>query len=217
MTAPLRPSQEVVAGTPTHRLIRGVMRMELGSPFVERVVLHRTGIWTVLMVDTGDGSMRSTAHDTTIHILWQANEDEGWIDVNGERFRIAPGDTTSVPSGREIRLAAKMLLVQIEARSGSLDRVVLPSHGVETFEGYNRRTDYETPSAFSLKRWKITQQLMIPPSDTPYAVIDLAEPLALAWPGGADLIGRGECRVIPSGMGPVTLLPDGLGYALIIR
>jgi hypothetical protein len=95
--------------------------------------------------------------------------------------------------------------------------VLPPNHGIETFEGYNRRTDYETPAAFSLQRWKITQPLVLPDSDAPYAVVDLAAPLAITWYGGADLIGRGECRVVPSGTGPITLLPDGLGYALVVR
>lgn len=219
MNGPLRPKLEFRPGTSAQRLIRGVMRMELPRPHVERVVLYRAAGWTASLVDTGDGDATawSPEGDTTLHILWQANEDDAWVVANGDRFPIAPGDTMSVPASTNVRLAAGMLLMRIESGRGSLADIIPPSHGIESFEGYNRRTDYETPDAFSLQRWKITQPLMIPPTEAPYALIDLAEPLAVAWPGGTDLIGRGECRVILPGTGPVTLLPKGLGYALVIR
>lgn len=219
MNDPLRPAAGIRLGTPSHRLLRGVMRMDLATPHVERVVLYRAAGWTVSLVDTGDGDATawSPEGDTTLHILWQANEDDAWVVANGDHFPIAPGDTMSVPASAEIRLAAGMLLVRIGAGRRSLTHIIPPSHGRESFEGYNRRTHYETPEDFSLQRWKITQPLTIPPLDALYAVIDLAEPLALAWPGGTDLIGRGECRVIPPDTGPVTLLPNGLGYALVIR
>ena len=219
MTTPRRPKPDVVPGTPSHRLIRGVLRMELGHLYVERVTLTRAALWTASLVDTGDGdaALWSQKGDTTLHILWQADEDDAWIQAEGERFSIAPGDTMSVPAGTGIRLAAGMLVVKVEARSQSLERIIPPSHGVETFEGYNRRTGYETPAAFELERWKITQPLTLPPFDALSTVIGLGEPLALVWPGGTDLIGSGECRVVPAGSKPITLLPDGLGYALVIR
>lgn len=219
MTGPQRPTPEIRPGTATHRLIRGVMRMDVDLLYVERVVLLRTNAWKVSLVDTGDGDATpwTPGGDTTFHILWQADEDDAWVEASGDRVAIAPGDTMSVPSGTGIRLAAGMLLVQVEARTSTLEMVIAPSHGVETFEGYNRRTDFRTPAAFTMQRWKITQPLTMPPSDAPCAVIDLATPLAMAWAGGTDLIRRGECRVIPGGTRSLTLLPDGLGYALVIR
>jgi hypothetical protein len=70
---------------------------------------------------------------------------------------------------------------------------------------------------FSLERWKITQPLPFPATSSSYALVDLATPLALVWAGGIDIIGRGECRIIAPGTGSVSLIPDGLGYTLIVR
>lgn len=218
MTAPWRPAPEIVPGSPAHRLIRGVLRMDVDTLHVARVDLHHSPAWTVSLIDTGNGDAEAwnTRGDTTFHILWQLDEDDAWIEAGGERFPIAPGDTMSVPAGMAVRQAKGMLLVRVEANSATLDGVLPPSHGTETFEGFNRRTDYETPAAFTLQRWKITQPLTLSASESTYAIVDLATPLALTWPGGTDLFGRGECRVIPSGTGPMTLLPDGLGYVLVI-
>lgn len=193
--------------------------MDVDALHVARVVLDHDPAWAISLIDTGDGDAEPwrPRGDTTFHILWQLHEDDAWIEANGERFPIAPGDTMSVPAGTAIRQAAGMLLVRIEAAAATLDDVLPPSHGIETFEGYNRRTDYGTPAAFTLQRWKITQPLTLSASGSAYVIIDLAAPLALIWRGGTDLFERGECRVIEPATGPVTLLPDGLGYALVIR
>ncbi len=193
--------------------------MDLDTLHAAHVVLHHAPAWIVSLVDTGNGDAEPwcPVGDTTFHILWQVNEDDAWIEADGERCPIAPGDTISVPAGTAIRQAAGMLLVTIETRTATLNGVLAPNHGIETFEGYNRRTDYQTPSTLALQRWKITQPLTLPASESAYVIVDLATPLALTWPGGTDLIGRGECRVIEAETGPISLLPDGLGYALVIR
>lgn len=219
MTTPWRPAPGIVPGTPAHRLIRGVLRMELDPVHIARVVLHRTPAWAATLIDTGEGDPAPwmPAGDTTFHILWQMDEDDAWIEADGKCFPIAPGDSMSVPAGASIRQAAGMLLLRVEANSATLDGILSPSHGTETFEGYNRRTDYETPAAFALRRWKITQPLAIPAAAEPYAIVDLAGPLGITWPGGTDLVGRGECLLVPPAAGPITLLPDGLGYAVTVR
>lgn len=218
MTAPWRPRPTVFPGTSAHRLIRGVLRMDPGELHAARIDLHGTEAWSVSLIDTGDGDAAPWCPlaDTTFHILWQANEGDVWIEANGERYPIAPGDTMSVPAGMPTRHAAGMLVVRIEATSPTLEHVLAPGHGVETFEGYNRRTDYQTPPAFALQRWKITQPLTLPAARSAVMIVDLAAPLAMAWHGGTDLIARGDCRVIRPETGPVTLLPDGLGYALVV-
>jgi hypothetical protein len=217
MSAPLRPRPTVTPGDLEHHLIRGVLRVDVEPANAARIELLRMPEWTLSLVDTGDGGERTSDSDVTIHILWQMNEDGAAIEVAGEKFLIAPGDTMTIPAGKPFRTSAGMLLIEIETRSPVLDTMLLPNHGVESFEGYNRRTTYDTPGAFSLERWKITQPLTLPASEHDYAVVDLVTPLALSWWGGTDLIGRGECRVISRETGPVTLLPDGLGYALIVR
>jgi hypothetical protein len=207
----------VVPGTPSARLIRGALKMDIDALHVERVVLYRAADWSVALVDTGDGDSWTSDGDTTFHVLWVRDEVDAWVDVDSERHAIAPGDTMSVPAGARIRIAGGILYVRIDTIDRHLDRVLLPSHGVEAFRGYNRRTDYDTPGAFSLERWKITQPLRFEGLETPYAIIAVATSLALMWSEGVDHIRSGECRVIEPGTGPVTLLPNGLGYALIVR
>lgn len=186
---------------------------------VERVDLVRMPAFVVSITDTGSGDDAAWTPDgdLTIHVLWQQDEEDAAITAGDEFFPIAPGDTMTVPGGTPIRRTAGMLLAQIEATSRTLLGVIAPSHGEESYEGYNRRTDYETPEAFTLQRWKITQPLDIPATGTPFALIDLPAPLALVWSGGTDLIEPGECRVVEPQTGPLTLLSDGLGYALIVR
>jgi hypothetical protein len=217
MTAPHRPVPVVEPGTPSHRLIRGALKMDLDALHVECVWLHRGADWSVALVDTGDGGAWTSDSDTTFHVLWEREEDDAWVDVDGERHPIAPGDTMSVPAGARLRIAGGILYVRIDFIDRHLDRVLPPNHGVEAFQGYNRRTDYDTPGAFSLERWKITQPLRFGGPETPYAIIAVATSLALMWSGGVDRIRSGECRVVGPGTGSVTLLPDGLGYALIVR
>lgn len=217
MTAPRRPTPIIEAGTPTHRLLRGVLRVDVPQRHIRRIQLLATHGWTVSLLDTGDGDALTPAGDLTIHVLWQLDEMDAAITVDGASYPITPGDTMSVPARTAMAYSPGMLLAVIEASRSTLHSVIPPSHGEESFEGYNRRTSYETPEGFALERWKITQPLTLPASTSPFAMICLAEPLGMAWRGGVDLVGRGACRLVEPGTGPVTLLPDGLGYALVIR
>lgn len=214
-----RPQRTPVPGTDAHRLIRGVLRVEGVPPHTGRIDLLHQPDWSLSIVDTGDGEDDGWIPDgdVTIHILWQAHEGDAAITVDGVRYPIVPGDTMSVPGGATIRQAPGMLLCQVEATARTLDQILPPNHGVESFANYNRRTDYDTPAAFTLERWKITQPLTLPAPDSPYGIVGLIDPLALVWSGGTDLVGRGESRVILPESGRITLLPDGLGYALIVR
>lgn len=217
MTSLRRPTPLIEPGTSEHRLLRAVLGVEAPQPHIRRIRLVEMPRWTASLLDTGGGDLLSEARDLTFHVLWQLHEENAAIAVDGAPYPIAPGDTMSVPAGAEVVPAPRMLLAMIEASTSTLRRVIPPSHGEESFEGYNRRTTYETPDAFTMERWKITQPLPLPASPVPFAIIDLADPLGMAWRGGVDLIGRGECRLIEPETGPVTLLPDGLGYALVIR
>jgi hypothetical protein len=218
---PRRPTHEVIAGTPSHQLIRGVLRARLDAAHAQRVILYRSPVATISLLDSGDGDVipatLNSGGDSTFQLLWARDETMASLSIDSVHFPIAPGDTMSVPAGHDILLAGGMLLVHIDAHTRTLDVVLPPNHGIESFVGYNRRTDYDSPSSFILQRWKITQPLTIAPAETPLMLVDLAAPLAIVWNSGTDLIGRGECRVVEPETGPVTLLPDGLGYALVVR
>lgn len=216
---PIQQTSRIIPGGDGQDLLRRVLRFRSNLREIERVVLIDDDRWTISLRDTGlDGTEpQITGGDTAIHVLWQQDEDHAAIIVDEHRQPIVPGDTITIPAGMSWNVTTGMLLVQVSNASGSIENVIGPTHGEEIFHDYNRQTLCSTTAGFALERWKITQPLTLEASSNPFVVIDLIEPLALTWPGGTDLIERGTCRLIPSGLSPITLLPDGLGYALIIR
>ena len=222
---PIHPAVSIFPGSPGHTLLRRVLGIQSSHSSIERMTLIDDAPWRIIFRDTGpDGTSTQTpASDVAIHLLWAMNDDHAHLVIDGRTIPIAPGDMITIPSATSWSAASGMILCEISSpantgeRAG--DRLVLssPTHGEERFHGYNRQTTYPSPPGLAIERWKITQPLTLPDAEAPYAVIDLTDPLAMVWRGGTDLIGRGECRIILPGIGPVTLLPNGLGYALIIR
>lgn len=221
---PIRPPTTIQPGGIGHNLLRRVLRVEAGQISISRMTLIDDPHWRIGLQDTGPNGtpVAVTDRETSIHVLWARDDDTAALHIASREIAIAPGDTITLPAGIAWGAAPGMILCNIsgpghdsrEASSGP--NMIAPTHGRETFHGYNRQTTYPSPSGLSIERWKITQPLVLPGATSPYAIIDLTEPLALMWPGGTDLIGRGQCRIIPPGIGPITLLPDGLGYALIV-
>lgn len=216
---PIQPTPRTLPGVDGQDLLRRVLRVRSEMRKIERILLIEDDRWTIALRDTGPEGTHpeSLSGDAALHVLWQRDEDRAAIIVNGLRYPIVPGDTITIPGGSTWSATAGMVIVQISGSNASIDGVVGPTHGEEVFRDYNRQTLCATTTGFALDRWKITQPLTLEASDDPYIIIDLADPLALTWPGGTDLIGRGTCRLIPPRLGPITLLPDGLGYALIVR
>lgn len=216
---PIQPTPRTVPGADGQNLLRRVLRVRRDIEEIERIVLTDAERWTISLRDTGpegSGPEKSTG-DSAIHILWQHDENHARIIVDDLHYPIVPGDTITIPGGSIWIATAGMVMVQVSCPIASIEDIIGPTHGTEVFHGYNRQTLYPTTSGFSLERWKITRPLTLEASNEPYVIIDLIDPVALMWPGGTDLIDRGTCRFIPPQLGPVTLLPDGLGYALIVR
>jgi hypothetical protein len=216
---PFSPRPAVVPGDREHDLLRRVLRVDVAERFIARVVLLEESARYVSLSDSGDGSdMAIAGRDLALHLLWARDEANAWIDVGGKgALPVAPGDTLTLASGTPFRVGPGLLLAEIGGPLASAPRpgaVVGPTHGIERFDGYNRQTLCASTPDFSLERWKVTQPLALR-GDA--AIVNLVQPMALSWPGGTDLLRRGELRVIPSLLDRVTLYPDGLGYALVIR
>lgn len=223
MTHPVTPPRTIVPG-PDHTLLRRVVKVRSNVPEVERLVLVHTDAVRISLRDTGpDGSRdETTVGDTAIHLLWATDDASAHLTVDDRRTPIAPGDMIVLPGGSRWHASPNLILCDISGIAdapGANTRVFFrgPTHGVETFHGYNRETVYPAPPGLALSRWKITQPLQLPPSPYERFLVGLAAPVAMLWPGGTDLIGRGECRRVPAGCGPLTVLPDGLGYVLVVK
>ena len=197
--------------------------MKVHQQFINRITLIDEPTWRISILDSGpDGTItRVSDRQLSLHVLWARDDAAASINLAGRAVAIAPGDTMMLPAGLEWSATPGMILCEIAGsvsdRAGDGMSLIAPTHGEEMFHGYNRQTVYPAPRGLAIERWKITQPLDLPESATTFAIIDLITPLAMIWSGGTDLIGRGECRIIPPRTGPITLLPDGLGYALLVR
>lgn len=182
----------------------------------------------VAFVDASGGRAEFTRRGASaIHCLWCRDERNAavWVgpahDGEPSRHPISPGDTVYVPPGRSFAVGPGILGYDVwsttpEGIRGDDASRPIPTHGLERYEGYNRRTVCAAGPHLALERWKVTQPLALPvPAGRALFVTNLVEPMAIAWRGGADLIGRAESRLLPPGLGTCTFIPDGLGYLLV--
>lgn len=219
MPAPERPQPAFVPGSTGHDLLRRVLRVNSERALIERIVSLDHPDLRMTLRDTGPEGTQVAEMDrhTAVHLLWALNDALATIHVADRRIPIAPGDTLLLPPNTAWRASSGLILCEVAGPEAIGAEITGPTHGDETFHGYNRQTRYPSPPGLAIERWKLTASLALPDSATPYAVMDLLDPLALVWSGGMDLVGRGECRLIQPGTGPITLIPNGLGYALIVR
>lgn len=219
------PVPSIVPGIHGQDLLRRVMGVRVDHDLIDQMMLLDRPGMKIALRDTGAQGIPPTTADrnVAIHFLWARNDAAAHVQVNGHQIPVAPGDTMTLVAGVCWLASAGMLICEIagpdESASAPCEstRVPGPSHGVETFHGHNRQTTYQSPAGLEIERWKITQPLTLAAFGQPYVIVDLVEPLALVWRGGTDIIHRGDCRIVPPGTGSVTLIPDGLGYALIVR
>jgi len=168
---------------------------------------------------------RSSA--TAFHALWCSDEPSAYVCMRMNdaghlvRRRIAPGDTIYVPPFHPLAIGPGILGYEVSSLATATRPAAdlpqpLPTHGLERFEGYNRRTVCAAGPNLVLERWKVTQPLILSRlAGRSRFVTNLVEPMAIVWRGGSDLIGRAESRLLPAGMTSCTFIPDGLGYLLV--
>lgn len=216
MTRLFQPIPRVVPGDDAHHLLRGVMRMDV-PPGTRRVDLVTSTRLRLSLIDSGDTPAAAPAKgDTAVHVLWQRDERGAFVEIEGERLRIAPGDTISIPAADRWSLSPRQIAVVTSTHARRLATVVGPTHGEESFDGYNRRTRCATVGGYLVDRWKITGPQTFDQDMGERILVGLTGDVALTWSGGTELLTNGTCRVIPAGAPPITVVPNGLGYVVAL-
>lgn len=171
---------------------------------------------------------------TAVHILWTAPgqraeilagaDPVGGTDLIG--WGAHPGDTITVEECTPFALGAGIIAfvfgsapLRSATDPATWSRSPLPippTHGLNLFDRYNRRTICAANRDFLLERWKISQPLRLTLNrDRWHYLTNLAAPVAWNWPEGSELLQRVESRLLPQGLDRITIVPDGLGYVLI--
>lgn len=184
---------------------------------------------TAGLVDHGAGTPVRTCRTTTIaHVLWCADERTAYVLAGIDpgagasapiadrlaRHAISPGDTIAIPAGISHAFGPGLLAYHLAVPAERNGPPPVPGHGLQRFEGFNRRTVCAAGAGFALERWKVTQPMPVDLAGSRWLLLtNLVEPVALAWRGG-ELIGRAESRLVPAGIESFTLVPDGIAYVL---
>jgi hypothetical protein len=136
-------------------------------------------------------------------------------------FDATPGDTLTFAPRTSWQLESGILAFALAAPTG-LDgglrdgQVLPPTHGLPLFHRFNRRTVCSATPVAALERWKLTHpQRLTLAEDRWHLLVNLVSPVAVGWPGGTDLVGRADLRLLPLGLPEITMVPDGLGYVLL--
>ncbi len=167
-----------------------------------------------------------------LHILWSlpaiAAEVSAGIDPLADDglhwMPVHPGDTVAVPPSTPFSIGRGTLAIAIsrnpirDGRSSSAtNRPMLPpTHGLQVFRRYNRRTICLATPDLLLERWKLTGPIDFDLAvDRSHLLVNLVAPVGLVWAGGSDHAGRAETWLLPAGMDRITIVPDNLGYVLL--
>lgn len=229
---PVRLRSRIERGADGGYLIRRVLRRsgipdEPVSTVVELDDPATMPIGAAFVDASGGRAERTRRGASAFHCLWCRDERNATVRIGPGRggapahHAIAPGDTVYLPSRRSFAIGPGILGYEVwstvESEQADTDASCFPpTHGLERFEGYNRRTVCAGGLGFALERWKVTQPLPLPVAPgQPLFVTNLVEPMAIVWRGGSDLIDRAESRLLPPGLGTCTFFPDGLGYLLV--
>lgn len=183
--------------------------------------------------DHGKGTPVHVAGSALIcHVLWCADDRSAHVlagvdpaadDGSGTdpdrlvRRPVSPGDTITIPTGVPHAFGPGILAYHLCAPAvpNQEATVPIPTHGLSWFEGFNRRTICACGPGFVLERWKVTQPLRLHDDGSRWKFLtNLVEPVALAWEGGSELIGRAESRLLPASLRTCTIIPDGVAYLL---
>lgn len=231
------PRHEVHASFGGHRLAR-IMGYRAQSPGPVSSVLDRLGDaepavrHVASYVDaTRPTPIQPADGPVAVHILWTVPGNWTEVGVGGDHpgfpdmigHEVQAGETVLVPAGSRYQIGADIVAFVFAAppaaapgeagpsRSGNA-----PTHGLNLFSDYNRRTICAAQGDLLLERWKLTQPLDLPLRDDRWHYLtNLVEPVAMTWQGGLEVLQRTESRFLPAGMERITLVPDGLGYVLI--
>ena len=196
---------------------------------------HEPGesIWQATWIDaTSPTRHMHCADQALVHVLWSEDDTRAAAaiiagtdgDEEAMQARLAPGDTVWIPASTAFALGPGALSFVLSASPlltdpplpKSPERILAPTHGLQLFHRYNRRTICAASTDVVLERWKLThtQEFRLEPARW-HVVVNLVDPVALAWPGGSTLTSRATSYFLPPGMSNLTVVPDNLGYLLM--
>jgi hypothetical protein len=229
---PLVPVEETgdEGGNRIHRILGRPVHSDRVSTLVAQWSSSDGTRWVTRYVDAAHETPAVHGSGTTmIHILWTDGHDPRLIHAGtdaGEESGLAPwgvtpGDTVTLPPGTPYRIGAGIIAFTLEVESGN-ERlppgfpILPPTHGLSVFHRFNRRTICSATPSLALERWKLTHslELQLDASRLHY-LTNLVTPVALGWPGGTELLGRTDSRLLPPGLAAITLVPGDLGYVLM--
>lgn len=213
---PYAPIPRIVAGTAHRQLVHRILRPD-APPDTQRIDLVTTSLKRVSIVDSGENPVERVAErDTAVHVLWQLDEGASVVEIGTDRYPVAPGDATMIPSGDTWLMPPNTLAIEVAVRGQSLALPVPPTHGDYHFTGHNRESRYPSMGATRISRWKLSENLEMPVPGTERILIGLYNDVAIQYPGGISMLRKGETSVIRPATGEITLVPNGLSYVLII-
>lgn len=155
------------------------------------------------------------------HVIWVGNEADATatIDASADKsiWPIAPGDSLRVPASADLRASGSQLGILITTSKEDTSLALSsPTHGVDDFQGHNRRTTYPMLGDIATHRWKITQPLDLSRHhDRPVIVFSLAGDPAIASPTESLTLRRGQAVIVDPDQS-ITVYPSGLAYIYTI-
>jgi hypothetical protein len=210
----LRPRQRQQAGWDSSKRIRSLLGVRGVLKDAEMVAWDSPAIpgWRWWLIDTGkDGFELPVQGETALQVLFAEDDDHATISMDGDTLPFLPGDNVLVNQGTMVSLGPQLIVLAFMTGEDS-DRVGGPTHGLDEFDGFNRRTRCIGSEPIRLDRWKLTgpQEFVI--GDRPIVVAGLF--------GSMSLIGENEIFNLKSfetivATSDFTVVPDGLGYLAI--
>jgi hypothetical protein len=216
--------------------LRRIMRRETGSDLISAIEEHagplQAGVHVTWIDASASMPVSHTRTPTIVHVLWTsggkqadlaAGQDPGSDDCL-RHVDVHPGDSIVVPADVPFSLGPGSLAIAVSATpiargwpdDVNVDIPLRPTHGLQVFDRYNRRTFCGVAGDLVLERWKLTHvQDLRPDLSRLHLLVNLVDPVAAAWPGGSVLLKRARSYELPRGLSSLTLVPDNLGYVLI--
>jgi hypothetical protein len=213
-----RPHRSVETSPSSTGLIASVLRMRNVPSGASRVSYTHSAppglTWSIVDIGT-DGACWQTAGEEAIHVLYEQDETQCQVTIDGDSMPILPGDSIAIGAKASVRMSPAVLALHISAFHGQQSVAQPPSHGSEQFSGFNRQTIYATGPKIELERWKLTgpQRICIDDRQA-QAIVVLFGKVSCIQSGSIETLDAGE-SIVATSPGAVLIVPDGLAYVAI--
>ncbi|MEJ7839541.1 MAG: hypothetical protein WKF81_12035 [Thermomicrobiales bacterium] len=213
-----RPARTIDENPVSLGLISRFLRVPGTTAKTGAVIYEDTRIPGMLweLFDSGSSASNLPASgETLFHILYVQNENDSIVEVEDGSWPIHPGDSVCIGGSPHVSISPGVLALLVRSETRSETEFALPSHGIETFDGFNRRTTYEAGEHFSFERWKLTQPQTIEiEANQAAAMVVIFGNISFIADGIVETLGAGESVVCTKKR--VRLIPDGLAYIALV-